>query len=106
MSFTSGKYSAAGHKKICTSNGHNTFLKEFHSADLNPGPLAHHGQPPGKIKRVADHFAKSPIKGRDFGKIYFPQTRISFLGITLFVLFDPQTPLPSLAVCGKRGCGR
>jgi hypothetical protein len=62
---------------------------------LNPGPLAHHGQPPGKIKPVVDHFAKIPTKQKDFGKIYFPQTCISFLGITLFVLFDPQTPLPS-----------
>ena len=54
----------------------------------------HHGQPPGKIKPVVDHFAKSPTKSKDFGKIYFPQTRISLLGITLFILFDPKTPLP------------
>jgi hypothetical protein len=35
---------------------------------LNPGPLAHHGQPPGKIKPVVDHFAKIPTKQKDFGK--------------------------------------
>ena len=72
MSLTSGKYSAAGCKKTltsCASNGHIHSQKEFHSADLNPGPFAHLCQPPGKIKCVADHFAKSPTKDKDFGKI-------------------------------------
>jgi len=62
---------------------------------LNLDPLAYHGQPPGKINHIADHFAKRATKNKDFGKIYSPQTWISFLGITLFILFDPQTPLPS-----------
>ena len=62
---------------------------------LNPGPLAHNGQPPRKIKHVVDHFTKTPTKSEDFGKIHFPQTCISFLGITSFILFDPQTPLLS-----------
>ena len=69
--------------------------KDFHSADLNPGPLAHHGQRPRKIKCVADCFTKWPTKSEDFGKIHFPQTCTSFLGITSFILFDPQTPLLS-----------
>jgi hypothetical protein len=66
---------------------------------LNPEPLAYHGQPPGKINRIADHFAKMATKNKDFGKIYSLQTWISFLGITLFILFDPQTPLPSPDTC-------
>ena len=80
--------------------------KKFHSADSNPRPRAHHCHPPGKVKRVADHFTKRPTKNKDFGKIYFQQTHISFLGIILFILFDPQTPLPSLRALLAYGSAR
>jgi hypothetical protein len=104
MNLNSEKHSAAGrknHVQVAPEMGTICSQKEFQSTDLNPGPLAHHSQPPGKTKHVADHFTKSPIKVGDFGNFYFLQTHVSFFGITLLFYLthnDPQTPLPSRTI--------
>jgi len=76
-------------------NGHNTFLKRIPYCRFEPGATCMSQSAIRKFNHVADHFTKRATKSKDFGKIFFPQTCISFLGITLFILFDPQTPLPS-----------
>ena len=51
--------------QVALAMGTTHFLKEFHPAESNPGPHAHHSQPPGKVKHVADHFTKRPTESKE-----------------------------------------
>jgi hypothetical protein len=53
---------------------------------------------PEKLNMLQTTLPKVQQKGKTLENIYFPHTCISFPGITLFILFDPQTPLPSQAI--------